>query len=147
MQQKQVEVAVEVPDSLPALFGFVSRLEQVFVNLLNNARDAGATRIEVQGRATESKGRPAVRLVVGDNGPGIPPDILPKLFAQFVTTKPKGLGTGLGLRICRRIIEEMGGTIVATNRPEGGAQFEILVPQAGLLTTSSSDAISPATSP
>jgi signal transduction histidine kinase len=65
-----------------------------------------------------------------DNGPGIPEQVLGRLFDRMVTTKPKGAGTGLGLRICRRIVEEMQGTISAANRPEGGACFEILLPLA-----------------
>ena len=65
-----------------------------------------------------------------DSGHGIAPELLPQLFVSFVTTKPRGTGTGLGLRICRRIIEEMGGSISAANRAEGGACFEILLPAA-----------------
>jgi len=71
-----------------------------------------------------------VRIVIEDSGPGIADDVLPRLFDTFVTTKARGKGTGLGLRICRRIVEEMGGSISATNRAEGGARFEILLPAA-----------------
>jgi C4-dicarboxylate-specific signal transduction histidine kinase len=74
--------------------------------------------------------RPFVRIAVEDSGPGIAPTVLPHLFVDFVTTKPRGKGTGLGLRICRRIVEEMGGSITAANRAEGGARFEILLPAA-----------------
>ena len=69
-----------------------------------------------------------MRVAVEDSGPGIPAEILPQLFHTFVTTKPRGKGTGLGLRICRRILEEMGGRISAGNRDCGGARFEILLP-------------------
>ena len=69
-----------------------------------------------------------VRIAVEDAGSGIAPEILPRLFNSFVTTKPRGQGTGLGLRICRRILEEMGGRIAAAIRTEGGARFEILLP-------------------
>ena len=58
------------------------------------------------------------------------PDLLPRLFESLVTTKPRGKGTGLGLRICPRMVEDMGGTISAMNRTEGGACFEILRPAA-----------------
>jgi len=74
--------------------------------------------------------RSFVRIVIEDSGPGIAVDVLPRLFDTFVTTKARGKGTGLGLRICRRIVEEMGGSISATNRTEGGARFEILLPAA-----------------
>ena len=58
--------------------------------------------------------------------------MLSRLFVAFVTTKARGKGTGLGLRICRRIVEEMDGEITASNRAEGGACFEILLPAAEL---------------
>ena len=80
--------------------------------------------------ATACDGRPFLRIAVQDSGHGIAPDLLPQLFVSFVTTKPRGTGTGLGLRICRRIIEEMGGSISAANRAAGGACFEILLPAA-----------------
>ena len=75
-----------------------------------------------------------------DSGHGIAPDLLPQLFVSFVTTKPRGTGTGLGLRICRRIIEEMGGSIAAANRAEGGACFEILLPAARLADQAQAEA-------
>jgi signal transduction histidine kinase len=71
-----------------------------------------------------------VQIAVADTGPGIPPHVLPHLFNSFITTKARGKGTGLGLRICRRIIVEMHGNIQATNRPQGGARFEITLPAA-----------------
>ncbi len=100
----------------------------MLINLINNARDAGASRIEIVADAMHHEGRRLVRLAVEDTGPGISPEVLPRLFRTFVTSKPRGKGTGLGLRICQRIVEEMGGTIAASNRPEGGARFEILLP-------------------
>jgi signal transduction histidine kinase len=129
-RQAGIVASVTLTDPLPLVGGHVSRLEQVLVNLINNARDAGAKTIELRcGRRPDDHDR-TVCLAVIDDGPGIPDDMLPRLFREFVTTKPRGKGTGLGLRICRRIIEEMGGTIAATNRPEGGTCFEILLPAA-----------------
>jgi two-component system C4-dicarboxylate transport sensor histidine kinase DctB len=86
--------------------------------------------IELSAGLIRQNGHQVLRVAVEDNGPGIPLQVLPKLFRSFVTTKPRGQGTGLGLRICRRIIEEMQGTITAANRPQGGACFEILLPVA-----------------
>jgi PAS domain S-box-containing protein len=118
----------KLTDPLPAVLGDISRLEQVLVNLVNNARDAAGRTIELTTGTVKEGGRTYVRIAVEDSGPGIAPEILPRLFNSFVTTKARGKGTGLGLRICRRILEEMGGRISAVNRPEGGARFEILLP-------------------
>ena len=105
------------------------RLEQILVNLINNARDAAARTIELETSTARIEDRVFVRIRVLDSGQGIPPEVMEKLFHSFVTTKPKGKGTGLGLRICRRLVEEMGGEITARNRDGGGACFEILLPQ------------------
>jgi PAS domain S-box-containing protein len=113
---------------LPVVVGDVGRLAQVLVNLINNARDAGGGTITIVSGTVQENGRTFVRIAVEDSGHGIPDEILPQLFTSFVTTKPSGKGTGLGLRICRRILEEMGGRIAAANRPEGGACFELFLP-------------------
>lgn len=124
------KVAVSLADDLPMMHGHASRLEQVLVNLLNNARDAGARKIDVVASAAPSETSPNIVILVEDDGPGIPVEILPLLFNRFITTKPRGAGTGLGLRICRRIVEDMGGSITAANRQQGGARFEIVLPTA-----------------
>lgn len=125
-----IDLRISIAPALPQLDGHVGKLEQVLVNLINNARDAGAPAIELIVEHVERDGRPLVRIAVEDEGSGIAPQVLPRLFESFVTTKERGKGTGLGLRICRRIVEEMAGTISAANRPEGGARFEILLPVA-----------------
>ncbi len=126
------ELTASLTPGLPMLMGHVGKLEQVLINLINNARDTGTPMIEVSASAVKQDGRKLVRIAVEDRGPGIASDVLPRLFVSFITTKPRGKGTGLGLRICRRIVEEMGGTISASNRPEGGARFDILIPAATL---------------
>jgi PAS domain S-box-containing protein len=128
VRQARGSIASSVPDGLPSVMGHVSKLEQVLVNLINNARDAGAPMISVSAAPVMHDDRRCVRIAVEDTGPGIAPDILPRLFQSFVTTKPRGTGTGLGLRICKRIVEEMDGTITVANRAEGGARFEIVLP-------------------
>jgi PAS domain S-box-containing protein len=130
LRQSGVALATPAVEHLPPVVGHISKLEQVLINLVNNARDAGGKQVEISAVKLSRDGRDYVRIVVDDDGPGIAPEVLPRLFMSFVTTKPRGMGTGLGLRICRRIIEEMGGTITAANRPHGGASFEILLPAA-----------------
>jgi signal transduction histidine kinase len=66
---------------------------------------------------------------VSDTGPGIPAELLPKLFSPFVTSKPVGKGTGLGLAVCYGIVKMHGGSIQAVNLPEGGACFTIKIKQ------------------
>jgi signal transduction histidine kinase len=124
---------VEVPAELPRVFIAPRRLTQVLLNLLVNAGDAleeaGVTRgqVCVRGEAGEAR----VALLVEDNGPGFPPEVLPRLFEAFFTTKGPEKGTGLGLSISRELVERFGGTLVAENRPEGGARLRIELPRHG----------------
>jgi PAS domain S-box-containing protein len=131
-------IAVDfVPAEVPAVLGDSSQLTQVFVNLLTNAQQA----------MTEERERGALRIRVGsdgakawasfqDDGPGIPPQVLPNIFDPFFTTKRPGRGTGLGLSICLSIVREHGGTIQAQNAPEGGAIFTVTLPVAEGATAS-----------
>jgi two-component system C4-dicarboxylate transport sensor histidine kinase DctB len=108
------------------------RLEQILINLVGNALDAVVScdvpRIEIELVTNET----TVEIVVRDNGPGIPPDILPRLFEPFFTTKEMGHGLGLGLAISSAIARDYGGTLVARNvapqievdGPEGGTQAD-----------------------
>ena len=135
-----IELDLACDHDLPPVLGHVGRFEQVMINLINNARDAlleadgpEERRIDIAARTILTATGTAARITVEDTGPGIPAQVLPRLFEMFVTTKSRAKGTGLGLAVCRRIVEEMGGTIAATNRPGGGACFTVLLPQAPLL--------------
>ncbi|MCY0096643.1 sensor histidine kinase [Hoeflea ulvae] len=101
------------------------RLGQVFVNLVNNAIDALAgtddARVEIDARRDGDR----VVVTVSDNGPGIGAEQLAKVFDPFFTTKGIGEGIGIGLSIVDNIIRDFGGTIVAGNRPGGGACFTV----------------------
>jgi PAS domain S-box-containing protein len=115
------------------IHGDREHLEQVITNLVFNAREVidGNGTIHVAVSLTDPKGdaeRQFVRISVFDNGPGIPPQSLDRIFEPLFTTKRNG--TGLGLAIARRLIEGHGGTITAENRPEGGAAFHVIVPAA-----------------
>lgn len=103
------------------------QLHTVFTNLAINAVQAmpnGGT-LHVSIRQADH----ACEVSLRDTGQGIPPDILPRLFDPFVTSKEHG--SGLGLAICRRIVEEHGGTLIASNHPEGGAEFRVILPRDG----------------
>jgi two-component system, NtrC family, sensor kinase len=106
------------------------QIAQVLVNLIGNAADALAgtsdPRIEVKARAAEEK----VRMEVCDNGPGIAPEAADQLWSPFYTTKPVGEGTGLGLFICRSILEEHHGRIWVESQPGSGTRFCFEIPSA-----------------
>ena len=112
--------------ALPPILGDATQLRQIIHNLLRNAEDAlenhEGARILIQ---TEQVGRNA-RLTISDNGPGFPVELLSRIFEPYVTTKARG--TGLGLPIVKKIVEEHLGTIEISNVPEGGARIDIRLP-------------------
>ncbi len=117
-----------------AVIGNADRLVQVFVNLLRNALMAVPVggEISVESRLTQRGSQSWVGCTVMDNGPGIPRNVLPKVFEAFVTTRLDARGTGLGLTVAEGIVTQLGGTITAANRPQGGASLEVMLPAAGL---------------
>jgi two-component system NtrC family sensor kinase len=121
---------VEVPAELPVVFAVRRRLAQVILNLLVNAGDAleGHRTGDGEVRVVGMKEGSTVVLLVEDNGPGFPPEVLPRLFEAFFTTKGPEQGTGLGLALSREFVEQFGGTLSAENRPEGGARLRITLP-------------------
>jgi two-component system NtrC family sensor kinase len=125
---RQVTIERRVPEECPRVRGSAARLAQVVLNLLLNAADAiegeGVIRLEV---ALEDEG---VALRVDDTGPGIAPEVREHLFEPFVSTKPTGQGTGLGLAVCHTIVEQLGGSIEAGDAPDGGARFTVWLPRA-----------------
>lgn len=131
-ETSHASIDVHLAGDLPPVLGDATQLRQIIHNLLRNAEDALAEQPAPAIRlATEPAGRFA-RLVVEDNGPGFPAEILARAFEPYVTTKPKG--TGLGLAIVRKIVDEHGGRIDITNKHEngtgGGAQISIRLPLA-----------------
>jgi signal transduction histidine kinase len=115
--------------SVPLLAGRRNQLQQVVLNLIHNAIEAMQT---VTGRkrllrvTTEKRGQEDIAIVVEDSGPGISPAQLDGIFSAFVTTKTHGMG--LGLAICRQIVEHHGGRLAASSDGISGAQFEVVLP-------------------
>jgi two-component system, LuxR family, sensor histidine kinase DctS len=101
-------------------------LEQVLVNLIHNAMHAMQDRPRGSIELASGRVDQGVRITVGDEGPGIPPEQLEQIFAPFFTTRPDGLG--LGLNICRTIVEAHGGAMTVENRAGGGAAFSFTLP-------------------
>ncbi|MEZ4412248.1 MAG: ATP-binding protein [Gemmatimonadales bacterium] len=130
MVSRRVEVLLDVEEGLPAIDADVGQVQQVFVNLINNAAHA----IESAGRAGRVvvRARPwrdGVAVEVSDDGPGMTAAVAAQVFEPFFTTKPEGQGTGLGLSICQGIVKEHGGRIVLSTAPGQGARFTVELPR------------------
>jgi signal transduction histidine kinase len=126
---REVELRAEIALDLPKVTLSHQRLVQVILNLVLNAADAVSPRtggrVVVRAERREAGG---VRLAVEDNGPGIAPSVRDRLFEPFVTTKAVGEGTGLGLAVCRGLVEAVGGSISAETGEDGGALCVIELP-------------------
>jgi signal transduction histidine kinase len=120
-----IEVVREYDPALPTILARGSELNQVWTNLIDNAVDAmkGRGRITLITRCEAD----FVMVEVADNGPGIPPDVLPRIFEPFFTTKEIGVGTGLGLDISYRIVQQHDGTMEVHSQP-GHTRFIIRLP-------------------
>lgn len=125
------QIHVELADNLPLVVGDAAQLRQVVHNLICNAQDALENRADASISIVTLASRNLVNLTIRDNGPGFPPEILPKVFEPYVTTKSKG--TGLGLPIVKKIIDEHHAKISILNSPEGGALITLRFPRYGLL--------------
>ena len=123
-------VEITLFEPLPRIDADKNQLNQVVLNLVENARDAigqrAEGRITVSTRLGEAGDR--AMLIVEDNGPGIPVDLKDKVFAPYFTTKHSKGGTGLGLAIVHRIVSDHGGRIAVVDAPGGGARFAIELP-------------------
>ena len=132
MRNHNIEVVEDLGTELPKVVGDPIRLEQVFLNLISNARNAIETagkekkRIEIKTYATNS----SVVIGVKDNGGGIPEHIQEKIFQPFFTTKAPGEGTGLGLSVSSKIIEEHQGRMELDSTVGEGTSFRMILPAA-----------------
>lgn len=125
----KVEAVVQLDPDLPTVVVDRNQIQQVFVNIINNAAQAIFT-THAGGQITISAKRwlEGVAVTVEDDGPGIPDGVRDRIFEPFFTTKPEGEGTGLGLSICQGIIMEHGGRITFSPRDDGGSSFRIELP-------------------
>ena len=124
-------MALRLGEDLPALWADPHQLHQVLVNVVTNAHHAmretePPRRLTLATRADPARTR--VFLEVTDTGPGILPEVQPRIFEPFFATKPPGQGTGLGLSLCRGIVESHGGAIRVESRPGHGARFVVELP-------------------
>lgn len=124
-----VEIIQKFPASLPRVFGDAAQLQQVFLNLMTNAKHAmenNKKKAELVIQAGEENGRVVVR--IQDNGSGIPEAISGKIFDPFFTTKPTGKGTGLGLSICYGIMQQHNGILRFETEIDTGTTFIVELP-------------------
>jgi PAS domain S-box-containing protein len=134
LRRHGIRLEVDVPRELPPVLADPRQLQQVLLNLLINAKDAllqdrnrSDRCIAIRARSLD---RTRVQCSVRDNGPGIQPDLLPRIFEPFVTTKRARGGTGLGLSVSRSIVASFGGTLDVETRPLEFADFRIVLPRA-----------------
>jgi signal transduction histidine kinase len=131
-------VTVDVPESLRPIQGDPHQLRQIFTNLLTNAFEAmnGAGDVRITATAVEGDEEtvpgsdhatgPTIVVTVADNGPGVPPEVMDRIFSPFFTTKPQG--SGLGLAIVRKIVDAHDGRIDVSERAGGGTVFRVTLP-------------------
>ena len=140
LRNHNIDVVRELREDLPPIIGDAIRLEQVFLNLITNARNAVESsqkehkniqiRTYQNGNLQSASDNPAVVVEVTDNGVGIPEDVKPKIFQPFFTTKEPGKGTGLGLSVASKIIEEHNGRIEVDSQVGERTTFRVILPNA-----------------
>ncbi|UCF40445.1 MAG: response regulator [Gemmatimonadota bacterium] len=129
LMASKVEAELKVDPDLADVDVDANQIQQVFVNLINNAaqtmRSSGiGERVLIHATGWLD----GVAVTVADDGPGVPPEVADRIFEPFFTTKPEGEGTGLGLSICQGIVREHGGRITYAPGAEGGAVFRVELP-------------------
>lgn len=128
-QAGQAEFERAVDPGLPMVQADPGRLRQLLHNLLTNAIEAGGAPARIRialAPVVATGGRPAVRMAVGDRGPGLPEGFDARWFEPYVSTKSRG--SGLGLAIVKKVVDELGGSVEARNREGGGAEFVVVLP-------------------
>jgi len=127
-----IEIIREYEPNLPEVFADPNKLEQVFLNLIVNAFHAmpHGGKIKITAKLMSNRGEALLKIDLADTGCGIPEENLKKIFDPFFTTRERGVGTGLGLFICRRIIENYHGSLELTSKVGEGTTFTIKLPVA-----------------
>jgi C4-dicarboxylate-specific signal transduction histidine kinase len=125
-----IELKLKMSGSCPVILSNATSLEQVFINLVQNALRAldGSDRRDKAVVITTRILNKKCIIEVRDNGTGVPPALLDRIFDPLFTTEQEGIGMGLGLSIVQRFVTDMGGTVRVKNQPGGGAAFQISVP-------------------
>jgi two-component system NtrC family sensor kinase len=125
---RNIDIQLDPQPDLPRIMSDSAQLQQVFLNIINNAIDAIGKGGEIRLRTTFLDKNNELMIEISDNGPGIPKENLGKIFDPFFTTKEVGQGTGLGLSIVYSIIEKLGGRIMVASEEGKGTTFTIYMP-------------------
>jgi PAS domain S-box-containing protein len=138
IRTSSIEVTLDLAKDIPLILADADQLHQVLLNLIINAQQSlqecpAPRRIRVESRFDLTVDM--IRVAVADNGPGIPAQLRPRVFEPYFTTKPIGVGTGVGLAVSLGIVEAHGGTLSVQCPPAGGAVFTIALPVDMLVTT------------
>jgi two-component system NtrC family sensor kinase len=127
---RDIKIQTEFDKSLPRISTDPNQLQQVFLNIIDNAIDSVGESGQIGINTNVDPKNPEEILVrISDNGPGIPKALLPKIFDPFFTTKPPNEGTGLGLSISYGIMEKLGGHITVESEEGKGSTFSIHIPR------------------
>jgi two-component system NtrC family sensor kinase len=131
VRTSSIDVALDLSPGIPLILADPDQLHQVLLNLIINAQQSlqelpAPRRLRVESRYDPAADQLRIRVV--DNGPGIPPHLRARVFEPYFTTKPTGVGTGVGLAVSLGIVEAHGGTLTVDCPPEGGAVFTIALP-------------------
>jgi len=125
---RNIDIQTNYAPDLPLTTTDQSQMQQVFLNIINNAIDAIGKDGEITINTRMSQKNNEICVEIHDNGPGMPKDVLQKIFDPFFTTKEVGKGTGLGLSISYSIIEKLGGRILVASDEGQGTTFTIYLP-------------------
>lgn len=126
--RRGVSVLKQLDHTLPTIRLDANLLKQILLNIIMNALQAmedGGGKLLVETAAAEAG---AIRFIITDNGPGIPANVIDRIFDRYFTTKKPGEGTGLGLFVTKNLVEAMGGGIMVTSRSGGGTKFTVTLP-------------------
>jgi two-component system NtrC family sensor kinase len=131
LSTSSIKPALDLARDIPPILADEDQLHQVVLNLIINAQQAlqdqpAPRRIRVESRYDPAKD--VIRVTVADNGPGIPPQLRARIFEPYFTTKPTGVGTGVGLAVSLGMVEAHGGTLTVDSPSTGGAVFVITLP-------------------
>ncbi|MFH0762355.1 MAG: ATP-binding protein [Candidatus Omnitrophota bacterium] len=130
LELQNIKVTIEYAPQLPAVFGNTNQLQQVFTNIIINAKNAmpSGGQLLISGKVVEQEENKKVAVIFEDTGCGIPKQDLEKIFEPFFTTKQDAKSLGLGMSICYQIIKEHNGQILIESQPGKGAKITVILP-------------------